>query len=98
MGWHLGYVLNPNGGTPQWVRLSEWLGVSVATFEATLIRRRTMFNFYRIRRFLILALAGKCSVVVNTDIYGKYHMKGPWLLMHNAIAQDPTGLMFRDKS
>ena len=57
-----------------------------------------MFNFYGIRRFLILALAGKCSVVVNTDIYGKYHMKGPWLLMHNAIAQDPTGLMFRDKS
>ena len=94
----MGYDFGPEIGPPQCVRLSEWLGVSAATFEATLIRRRTMFNFYGIRRFLILALAGKCSVVVNTDIYGKYHMKGPWLLMHNAIAQDPTGLMFRDKS
>ena len=90
--------MKPNLRPQQSVRLSDWLGVSAATFEATLIRRRTMFNFYGIRRFLILALAGKCSVVVNTDIYGKYHMKGPWLLMHNAIAQDPTGLMFRDKS
>ena len=30
MGWHLGYVLNPNGGPPQWVRLSEWLGLAGA--------------------------------------------------------------------
>jgi len=57
-----------------------------------------MFRFYRLRRFLILLLAGECSVVVNADFYGKYHMKGPWLLMHNSIAQDPTGSMFRDKS
>ena len=50
-----------------------------------------------LRRRLILALVGNCSVMVNVDIYGKYHMKGRCLLMHNSIAQDPTGSMFRDK-
>lgn len=28
VGWHLGYVFSPNGGPPQWVRLSELLGIT----------------------------------------------------------------------
>ena len=47
-------------------------------------------HWYFLRRWLIHILAGNCSVVVNADWYGKLHMKGPWLVMRNSIAQDPT--------
>ena len=47
-------------------------------------------HWYPLRRWLINILAGECSVMVNVDWYGKVLMKGPWLVMRDSIAQDPT--------
>ena len=40
-----------------------------------------------LRCWLIRKLAGKCFVMLNADFYGEVHLKGPWLLNDNVIAQ-----------
>ena len=42
-----------------------------------------------LRRWLIRRIAGKCFVMLNADFYGEVHLKGPWLLNENVIAQGP---------